>query len=60
MNKVSKELIRKIARFSKNRIKIVEVIELGLNMLAQDLVFKKHTEKDINNYINKFKFQEVK
>ena len=38
------------------KYRIIEGIELGLNLLAQDLVFKKHTKKDIDNYINKFKF----
>jgi len=38
------------------KIKIVEVIETGLNILVQDLLFKKHTKDDIKRYINQFKF----
>lgn len=41
----------------QNKITIIESIELGLNILAQDLVFKSHTEKDIKYYINQFKFK---
>jgi hypothetical protein len=41
----------------KNKINLIEVIELGLNILAQDLIFKKHTEKDIIYYINQFRFR---
>lgn len=40
----------------KEKVSIINTIELGLNILAQDLIFKKHTEEDINHYVNRFKF----
>ena len=42
------------------KMTIVDAIELGLNIIAQDLVFKEHTEKDIINFINRFKFNQPK
>ncbi len=44
----------------KCKISPTELIELGLNILAQDLIFKEHTKKDINNFINQFKFVPIK
>ena len=41
------------------KIKLIEAIELGLNLIAQDLVYPNHTEKEIRDYINQFKFTEV-
>jgi hypothetical protein len=38
------------------KITLIEAIELGLNILAQDLIKKKHTQREIDNYINQFKF----
>jgi hypothetical protein len=35
---------------------LIEGIEMGLNFLAQNLVFRSHTEKDLEDYINQFKF----
>ena len=43
----------------KKKIDIIAVIELGLNILAQDLIFKKHTEEDIDYYINQFKWRKT-
>lgn len=40
-----------------NKINITKIIELGINLLAQDLIWKKHTQKDIRNYIGEFKFR---
>jgi hypothetical protein len=41
----------------KRRITIQDAVELGLNVLAQDLVYKSHTEEDIQDYINQFEFR---
>ena len=38
---------------------IEEKIEVGLNILAQDLCFKDHIKKDLKNYINRFKLADV-
>ena len=43
----------------KEKPSLEEVIEVGLNILAQDIAFPSHTEKDIDNYINRFKLIEV-
>lgn len=37
---------------------IIGVIEIGLCIIAQDLIDRKHTQRDINNYIKEFKFVE--
>lgn len=42
-----------------DKISIIDIIELGLNLIAQD-VFWKHTEEDIDNYVNRFKFYKEK
>ena len=44
----------------KTKPSFEEIIEIGLNIIAQDLIWKKHTEKQIKNYINRFKLQEEK
>ena len=43
-------------KMPKEKFTIIDGIELGLNILAQDLIWKSHTEKNIQNYINRFKF----
>ena len=40
----------------KNRLGLIEMIELGLNLIAQDLIYKRHTNQMITNYLNSFKF----
>jgi hypothetical protein len=41
---------------ARKKPSVQEVIELGLNLIAQDLVWKTHTEKDIQDYLNQFIF----
>jgi len=36
---------------------ITDAIETGLNIIAQDIL-SKHTDEDIDNFINRFKFIE--
>ena len=38
---------------------IIEAIEIVVNLIAQDLIFESHTEKDIENYIKQFHFEEM-
>lgn len=40
------------------KITIVNGIETGLNIIAQDLVWKKHTQNDIDDFIKQFKFED--
>jgi len=35
---------------------LIDGIETGLNIIAQDLLWKRHTQKDIDDFINRFKF----
>ena len=46
-------------KIKMKKIPIIEAIELGLNILAQDLIFERHTEKDLKDYINKFKVHKL-
>ena len=52
--------MKKMRKTLPKKISIIEVIELGLNIIAQDLIFKKHTQEEIDNYINRFKFNNLK
>jgi hypothetical protein len=52
--------MKKMRKTLPKKISITEVIELGLNIIAQDLIFKKHTQEEIDNYINRFKFNNLK
>ena len=35
-------------------------IEIGLDVISQNLISKKHTEKDINNFVDRFRIEETK
>jgi len=39
---------------------VILIIELGLNIITQDLVFSNHTEKDIEDYVDEFKWKKEK
>jgi hypothetical protein len=38
------------------KLTVINGIETGLNIIAQDILWK-HKEKDIDNFINRFKFE---
>ena len=38
---------------------LIDGIELGLNIIAQDILWK-HKEREIDNFIKRFHFEEIK
>jgi len=38
-------------------LQIIMIIELGLNVIAQNVIWKSHTKKDIENYIKRFEYE---
>lgn len=38
----------------KEGVDLIECIELGLNLIAQDLIWETHSEEDVNCYIKHF------
>lgn len=47
-------------RKCKQKIDIITLIEIGLNFLAQDMIWDKYTERDLQKYVNQFKILEKK
>ena len=46
-------------KMGTKKLTLTNGIETGLNIIAQDILWK-HTEKDIDNFINRFKLDEKK
>ena len=38
------------------KLTVTSFIEIGLNIIAQDMLWK-HTDKEIDSFINRFKFR---
>jgi hypothetical protein len=44
---------------TSEKLTSILIIEMGLNIIAQDLLNRVHTEQDIKDYINEFKLEDA-